>query len=93
LERDELKEYLFALGQQAANPVLRMLIDSTLKYRDQLKWEEGRKLTVGDVKIALQALQAALDGQPQPADLTPAQSQLVQVWIKALQDGVGDTDS
>lgn len=85
MDRDELKEYLAKLGRQAQNSTLSMLIDSTLKFRDQLKWEEGRKLSVGDVQIALQALQAALNGQPQPADLTPVQTQLVQIWIKALK--------
>jgi len=88
MARDELKEFLVRLGTGANNPVLKSLMQITLKYRDELKWEQGETLTVHDVRVAVDAFLAALEGNEQERTLTANQSTLLRKWIDSVtEDG------
>ena len=67
-----------------ANRVVNILSEETIKFRDKLKEETGEILTVGDTRIALEALGNHLNGQPMPKNLTPEQKALTRIWIDRL---------
>lgn len=75
-----------ALGDnvRAATKVTNMLIRETVKFRNKLKEETGEILTVGDTRVALEALGKHLDGGRMPKKLTPEQKALTQIWIDHL---------
>ena len=87
---DELRLLMQSLGasmlENQANPTgaVAMLISETVKFRDKLKDETGEILTVADTRVALDALENYLNGQPLPIELTPEQKALTQIWIDRL---------
>ena len=64
--------------------VVNVLIKETVKFRNKLKEETGNFLTVGDTRVALEALGQHLDGEKLPQDITPEQRALTQIWIDRL---------
>jgi len=68
-------------GKPDAAAVLKSLIKDTIQFRDKLKEETGQVLTVEDTRIALDALETHLKGMKFPADLTPEQKVLAQIFI------------
>lgn len=64
-----------------ASEILSSLIKDTVNFRDKLKEETGQILSVGDTRIALDALETHLNGEPFPKDLTPEQKALAQILI------------
>ena len=50
----------------------------------KLKEETGEVITVGDTRIALEALSSYLNDQPFAATLSPEQKALLQIWIDRL---------
>jgi hypothetical protein len=73
-----------AADRDRAKKVANMLIRETVRFRDKLKQDTGEILTVGDTRIALKALDQHLNGLDLPADLTPEQKALTQIWIDRL---------
>ena len=71
-------------GRGNATGAVAMLITETVRFRDKLKDEAGVVLTVGDTRVALDALAEYLDGKPLPDGLTTEQRALVQIWIDRL---------
>lgn len=69
------------VGKPDAAAVLRSLIKDTIQFRDKLKEETGQILTVEDTRIALDALDTHLKGTKFPANLTPEQKALAQIFI------------
>jgi len=67
-----------------AAQVVNTLIRETVKFRDKLKAETGEILTVGDTRIALEALSEHLCGRKVPNSMTPEQKALTQIWIDRL---------
>lgn len=64
--------------------VVAVLVTETLRYRDKLKADAGITLTVEDTRLALDALENYLHGQPMPEGLTSEQQSLAQIWIDRL---------
>lgn len=71
-------------GETKPNSVLSLLIEATLKFRDQLKKESDETLTVGDTQKALKALEMHLNGEAPPKDLTPRQKDLAKILIDTV---------
>ncbi|HWR82243.1 MAG TPA: hypothetical protein VN285_02965 [Candidatus Deferrimicrobium sp.] len=90
MNEDELRLLMESLGaailERRSDPTgaVAMLISETLKFRDKLMAETGVVLTVGDTRIALDALEVCLSGRPLPKGLTPEQRALTQIWIDRL---------
>jgi hypothetical protein len=61
-----------------------MLITETVRFRDKLKDETGEVLTVSDTRVALDALEKHLNGDPLPKNLTSEQKTLTQIWVDRL---------
>lgn len=78
-----LGEQMFARENDPTG-VVAMLVTETLRFRDKLKEDAGIVLTVEDTRIALDALEGHLDGQPLPTSLTSEQQNLMQIWIDRL---------
>jgi len=85
MEDDQLKE-LFGLFSRGDDPsgTVAVLITETVKLRDALKQETGRILTVGDTRIALEALKDWLSGRPLSVELTEDQASLLKAWQSRL---------
>ena len=60
--------------------LLKLLMDKTLTFRDQLK-EEGLTLTVADTRIALDTLNSHINNRKFPLDLTSIQNRLAKLLI------------
>jgi hypothetical protein len=71
-------------GGQETVQVVNTLIKETVKFRDKLKQETGEILTVGDTRVALEALTEHLKGRKLTNGLTPEQKALTQIWIDRL---------
>lgn len=78
-----LGEQMFARESDPMG-VVAILISETIRFRDKLKDAAGIVLTVEDTRIALDALEGHLGGQPLPASLTAEQQNLAQIWIDRL---------
>ena len=84
---DEYRLLIKSLGGQMfeeypeAGSVLKNLIQDTIHFRDKLKEDTGQTLTVEDARAALDALETHLQGEKFPADLTPEQKALAQIFI------------
>lgn len=78
-----LGEQMFARENDPTG-VVAMLLSETLRFRDKLKNDAGIVLTVEDTRIALDALETYLSGQPLPKTLTSEQQSLAQIWIDRL---------
>ncbi len=78
-----LGEQMFARENDPTG-VVAMLVTETLRFRDKLKDDAGIVLTVEDTRIALDALEGHLGGQPLPNSLTSEQQNLTQIWIDRL---------
>ncbi|MCM2271592.1 MAG: hypothetical protein NDJ18_03430 [candidate division Zixibacteria bacterium] len=78
-----LGEQMFARENDPTG-VVAMLLSETLRFRDKLKNDAGIVLTVEDTRIALDALEGHLGGQPLPTSLTSEQQNLTQIWIDRL---------
>jgi len=74
------------LFESQSNPsgTVAVLISETVKFRDKLREETGEVLTVGDTRIALDALERHLNGEPFPKELSPEQKTLAQIWFDRL---------
>jgi len=87
---DALRLLLQALSRQFVGPgedprgTVAILMSETVKFRDKLKKETGRILTVVDARNALDALEAHLGGQPWPDDLTIEQKALARIYIDRM---------
>ena len=93
MQRDELKKFFARLGEEASNSTLKMLMATTLSFRDKLKWERGEKLSVADVRLTLFALQEIMDGRQSPLGLRVAQRELLQIWVEALNSHADESDT
>lgn len=71
-------------SQNNPTAAVAVLISETVKFRDKLKEETGKTLTVADTRSALDALELYLKGEQVPGDLTPEQRSLVQTYIDRL---------
>ena len=80
---DSMCVQLGRTGQEAVQ-VVNTLIKETVKFRDKLKQENGEILTVGDTRIALEALTEHFRGGRATNGLTPEQKALTQIWIDRL---------
>ncbi|MEW5796638.1 MAG: hypothetical protein AB1772_09805 [Candidatus Zixiibacteriota bacterium] len=80
---DSMCVQLGRTGHEAVQ-VVNTLIRETVKFRDKLKQETGEILTVGDTRIALDALTEHLQGRKMTNGLTPEQKALTQIWIDRL---------
>ena len=69
---------------QKPTQVINMLIRETVKFRNKLKEETGDILTVGDTRVALDALGTQLEGGKLPSEMTPEQRALTQIWIDRI---------
>ena len=87
---ENIRMLLKALGGQVLgdqeNPggTVAMLFTETIRFRDKLKEETGEILTVGDTRIALDALEKYLREDEIPTDLTSEQTMLLRIWIDRL---------
>ena len=66
------------------SPVVNALITETLMFRNKLKEDTGEVLTVGDTRVALDALTRHLEDGTFTGDLTPEQKALAQIWVDRL---------
>ena len=73
-----------SLGRADPAAVTEMLISETVKFRDRLKQETGRILTVADTRAALDALEAHIEGKELSSRLTSEQKSLAQRYIDRL---------
>lgn len=64
--------------------VVNMLASETLKFRDKLQEDTGVVLTVGDVRVVLEALDTLTNTSIMPTDLTDEQKALVQILFDKL---------
>lgn len=84
---DELVEFLESLKDLPDQTgMVRILIDETIKYRDELKAETGTTLTVADARLALDALEDHLRERPSEVQLTEAQGILLKRWLNRITD-------
>lgn len=87
---DDLRLLVEALSQSmgvddaGSHHAARILMDETLKFRDKLLEDTGRTLTVADARLALDALEARLHGQPDPDELDDVQKALTQILVDSL---------
>ncbi len=87
---DEYRLLIKSLGGQMfeqhpeAGSVLKDLIQDTIHFRDKLKEDTGQTLSVEDTRLALDALETHLQGKKFPADLTPEQKALAQIFIDRI---------
>jgi replication-associated recombination protein RarA len=73
------------LGQHlAATGAVSVLLTETLRFRDQLLADTGVRLTVGDTREALNALELYLDTRKLPDNLTSEQAALAQLYVDRL---------
>jgi hypothetical protein len=90
MKDDELQKLMQSLGasvfasRRDPRGTMAILISETVKFRDKLKQESGKTLTVGDTRAALDGLQKHLTGQPVPDDLSSEQQALLNIWIERL---------
>lgn len=90
MPKDDIETLFAALGKQMpkggreSNSVLSLLIEATLKFRDELKSESDITLTVGDTQAALKALEFHLNGQAPLKGLTPRQQELAKILIDTV---------
>jgi hypothetical protein len=80
---DSMSNQFGDMGDRAAQ-VVNTLIRETVKFRDKLKEDTGDILTVGDTRVALEALTCHLQGDAPSADLTPEQKALTQIWLDRI---------
>ncbi len=84
---DELVEFLESLKDlRDQTGMVRILIDETIKYRDELKAETGTVLTVADARLALDALEDHLRERPSQVQLTEPQGVLLKRWLDQIAD-------
>ena len=80
-------------SDEDTSTILNLLINETVAYRDRLKEETGKILTVEETGCALNALAAHLKGEP-PLRLNDVQQTLFELWLKRLKslrrDGEGN---
>ena len=87
---DDIRLLLDALAGEMSDPkhdprgTVAILIHETVRFRDKLKAEIGQILTVEDTRLAVEALQQYLQDKTFPADLTPVQHQLAQIYVDRL---------
>lgn len=90
MSEDQLRLLLQSMGEQLADgdleahKVVNQLTQETLRFRDKLKNETGEILTVGDTRVALEALSAHLAERPIATTLSSEQKSLLQIWIDRL---------
>lgn len=90
MSADSLKLLMQSLGETIVphhgdpRGVVGVLVTETLRFRDKLKAETGAILTVEDTRIALGGLEVVLSGRPMPAELSPEQKSLAQIWVDRL---------
>lgn len=70
--------------QHKIGQVINILTEETIRFRDKLKEDTGEILTVGDTRIALDALIELMAGRPSADKLSPEQKALTQIWIDRL---------
>ncbi len=79
-----------------AEKVNEVLSEETVKFRDKLAATSGETLTVGDTRVALNALEDFMNGKAMLGILSPNQKKLLDLWIqgiKKLNDGSGEDDN
>jgi hypothetical protein len=87
---DSLKMLLQSLGRQLSDAAddpsstVAMLLTETIRFRDKLKEESGKVLTVGETRQVLDALDEYLSGRPPSESLTSEQKALLQIYIRRL---------
>ncbi len=64
--------------------ILRKLMKETIKFRDKIKEDTGYIITVEDTRKALEALEAHLQNEKAPKDLTSEQKALAQILIDTV---------
>ena len=81
MNEDELKELLGLLTREDdPTGTVAILIQETVRLRDQLKETTGHTLTVGDTRAALNALTDWLSGRSVSTELTDVQKGLLKAW-------------
>lgn len=66
--------------------VLKSLIDLTLKFRDKLKAESDRILTVGDTRRAIEIYLAVVKTGYMQHEDDPVIASLVKYWLKEINN-------
>jgi hypothetical protein len=61
-----------------------MLVETTARFRDNLKKECGITLSVADARSALDAFEDWMKSRPQSVELTDIQEQLLRLFIKGF---------
>ncbi len=95
---DALGSFLDGNGEggesKDATGAMAALMTETVRFRDELLAKTGYTLTVGDTRVALNALDTVMHSQPAPDDLSDVQRQLLEVWLARFRDfGFGDKPS
>jgi len=82
---DQLVEFLDSLKDLGDHTgIVKILVEETLNLRDRLS-QSGVTLTVGDTRVALDALEDYLRGVKAEAALTENQRTLYQAWRRRLE--------
>ncbi len=68
-----------------AEKVNEVLAEETVKFRDKLAMTTGETLTVGDTRVALNALEDFMNGKSMLGVLSPNQKKLFDLWIRRLK--------
>ena len=72
-------------GDDSAREVFSTLIKSTLRYRDQIKEQEGIVVTVEDVRTALDWLVPSLKTGRLPVSGNKIRLDLLKLWLDELK--------
>ena len=70
---------------EAARKLFSVLVDTTLKYRDEMRASKGVVVTVADVRSCLRWLVPALATGNVPHIENDIQRNLLRLWIDTLQ--------
>ena len=90
MTRDNIKEIFKSVLESNKNAtvetieILIKLIDSTLKYRDELNAKTGEILTAKDTRAAIDVYLEAVQTEILPGELDPKIDRLVKNWLTEI---------
>lgn len=72
--------------EEGTEDIFAMLVNTTLKYRDQLDAKTGTPLTIGETREALEAFMHVMKKKSFPENLSERAHDLIVIWLEALKE-------
>lgn len=83
---ERISEHFGGRVEDGTEDIFAMLVNTTLKYRDQLDAKTGNPLTIGETREALEAFMHVMKEKKFPKDLSERAHDLIVVWLEALKE-------